>query len=118
MSFVRQTVCSVMTRPSGEQLRDIFLDVVRRCRRRVALYDLAILVDQEFGEVPFDAFRAEYSGLRFLQVLVERMRLVAVDIDLCEHRETHFVLRRAEVLDLGFIAWFLMAELIAGKAQD
>ena len=41
----------------------------------------------------------------------------AVDFDLGEHREADVVARRTELLDFGFVARLLMAELIAGKAE-
>src|SRR5206468_3151689 len=76
------------------------------------------LVDQEFREVPLDAFTAKHAGRFALEILVERVRAAAVDLDLGEHREAYFVVERAEILDLVFVAGLLVPELIAGKAQD
>ena len=45
------------------------------------------------------------------------MGLGAVDVDLREQREVDAVIERAEVLDLRFVAGFLVAELVAGEAE-
>ncbi|MNU10340.1 hypothetical protein D3C72_2574350 [compost metagenome] len=45
------------------------------------------------------------------------MGVGAVDVDLGEQREGDVVLHAAEIADLGFVAGFLVAELVAGKAQ-
>ena len=97
-----------------------------RCRRRgsgfgvrrVALDDVAVAIDQELGEVPLDRLGAEQSGLRLLQVLVERRRVLAVDVDLGEQRKRDAVVDLAERLDLLLAAGLLRAELVAGKAED
>src|SRR5215203_968007 len=44
-----------------EQFLDIAADRLRLRRRRVAAEDVAIAVDQEFGEVPLDALGAEHA---------------------------------------------------------
>ena len=53
-----------------------------------------------------------------LQELVERMGLLAIDLDLGEHRKADAVGQRTEFPDLRLVAWFLMTELVAGEAKD
>lgn len=53
-----------------------------------------------------------------LQPLVQRVRIVAVDIDLAEDGEGDFLVQGAEVLDLLVGAGLLAAELVAGEADD
>src|SRR4051812_20517083 len=58
------------------------LDVLREARglgvRRITFDDVAVLVDKELREVPFDRFGAENAGLRLLQVLIQRRGVLAV----------------------------------------
>src|ERR1039458_1574519 len=99
-----------------EQLLDLWLDGRRRCHRRETLYDVSLLVHQELGEVPLDAI-AQQAALFALQKLEDRMRVVAVDLDLGEQWEVHSVIDLAERFDLVIGARLLMAELVAGKAE-
>src|SRR5580765_60868 len=100
-----------------KKLLDIACDRRRLGVRRVALDHLSVAVDEEFGEVPFDRFGPQQSGLLLLEILVERRGGVAVHVDLREHRERHAVIDLAEGFDLRLGSWLLLAELIAGKAQ-
>ena len=84
--------------------------------RGVAPDHLARPVDQEFGEIPFDR-RAEQARFLVLQIVEQRMRVAAVDVDLGEHRKRHVILAFAERLDLLGVARLLRAELVAGKAE-
>src|SRR3546814_4994202 len=92
----------------SSDLLDVSLDLLRRVHRAVALDHFAALVDQELREVPLDALCAQHAWRGGLQVLVERVRVGAVDIDLREHREVDFIGQRAEILYLVFIARLLM----------
>ncbi len=56
--------------------------ILRLRRRRIAIDHAAILADQELREVPLDAFAAKQSLLGRRQVLEQRMRRLAVDVDL------------------------------------
>src|SRR3954468_12369701 len=79
-------------------------------------HDPSSSIDQEFGEIPFDG-RTEQAEFLVLQVFEQRMRLVAVDVDLGKHRKRDGIVAGAELLDLGGVARFLAAELIARKAE-
>ena len=79
-------------------------------------HHLARTIDQEFGEIPFDR-RAQQPGFLALQILIQRMRIAAVDVDLGEHRKGDGIVAGAELLDLRGVAGFLAAELVAGKSE-
>src|SRR4029077_11182923 len=61
--------------------------------------------------------RAQKAGLLTFQILIQRMRIGAVDVDLLEQGEGDVVIGRAELLDLAGFARLLRAELVAGKAE-
>ncbi len=62
--------------------------------------------------------RAEVTGGLRAQVLVQRVCVVAVDLELGVHREGDVVVDAAELLDLGVVARLLVAELVAREADD
>src|SRR5690348_14070365 len=100
-----------------QQSPDVPFDLLRLVRRRIAPHDVALAVDQELGEVPLDRFRTQHAGRGVLQVLVERMRIGAIDVDLREQRKGHLVFRRTEGAYFRCIARLLVAELVAWEAQ-
>src|SRR4051794_13852983 len=107
------------TGPGGsgcERLFDVGGDLLRRRRGAVALDHGAVLADQELGEVPLDLV-AEDAALLLPQPGEQRVRVVAVDVDLLEHREADAVVALAERADLVVAAGVLAAELVAGEAQ-
>src|ERR1700729_3920171 len=104
-------------RKSAEQGCDVRLDRIGLVHRAVALAHLAVPVDQEFGEIPFDGFAAQDSGLLSLEILVERMGTRSVDFDLGKQRECHVVVLGAKAPDLVLAGRFLPSELIARKAE-
>src|SRR4051794_25949609 len=73
-------------------------------------------VDQEFGEIPFDG-GAQQAGFFALEILVERVRLIAINVDLGKHRKADVVIALAKLFDLPRVAGLLAAELIAGKTK-
>src|SRR5579864_2473056 len=103
---------------ASQHLFDRFLDVFGLGHRREAIDDLAASVDEELGEIPLNVLGAENAGLLVLEILVERVCLRSVDIYLVEHRKAHAVVHLAERADLFAAARLLLAELIAGKAQN
>lgn len=84
---------------------------------RVALHDLSVFIDEKFGEIPFDGFRAEDPWLCTFQVLIEWMCVVAVDVDLLEQRKGGLEVQAAEFLYLFCAAGFLASELVAREGQ-
>src|SRR6185312_4470078 len=62
-------------------------DLLRGVGGRVALHHLSMAVDQELGEVPLDRLAAEDALALVLQPLVQRVRMLAVHLDLREQRE-------------------------------
>src|ERR1017187_4467316 len=69
----------------GEGCFDVALERGRRLVGRIALDDLAVLTDQELGEVPLDRLRAEDARCLGSEPLPQRMRLRSVDVDLAHH---------------------------------
>src|SRR5579862_75334 len=119
------TVSPVRTKRNGfiarpcesKRLRDVGLERFGRIVRREARDDAAVAIDEEFREVPLDRLGAEKSRLLVLEITIKRRGAVAIDVDLREHRKRHVVVRLAERRDLLFVARFLSAELVAGKAE-
>src|SRR5699024_9629630 len=99
-----------------EQRLDVGGDLVRLGGGCVPLDDIAVAPDEELGEVPLDPV-AEDSALLALQPSVQRMGIVAVDVDLREHRERHVIRRGAEARDLVLVARLLAVELVAREAE-
>lgn len=101
-----------------QQFFNIGRDILGLRIRAVTLHGIAFFVDEKLCEVPFDHLGAEDARLFGSQVLKERVRIFAVDIDLTEHREFDAIVELAEFLDLVGGAGFLRTELVAGKAQN
>src|SRR4029078_1541996 len=92
-------------------------NLLRGVLRCVPFDGMALAIDQELGEIPFDAFSSENAGLFIPQKTIERMGVGAVDIDFRKHREFDGVAGFAKALDLRIGARFLMSELIAWKTE-
>ena len=73
---------------------------------------------QELLEVPLDVTGLAVGVGEGGQLLVDRVPVVAVDVDLLEHREGDPVGGRAERGDLLGAPGLLCAELVAGEAED
>src|SRR5947208_192850 len=80
----------------SERGLDVGAHRLGRVGRRVALDDLAVLADQELGEVPLDRLRAEKARLLLGQPFPERMCAATVHLDLGHHRKRHAVVALAE----------------------
>src|SRR5436189_1899517 len=74
------STCSNMAarRSGGERRFDVAAQRLGRIVRREALDDLAVLADQELGEVPLDRLGAEDARRFGGEPLPDRRRLVAV----------------------------------------
>lgn len=79
--------------------------------------DLTLAGDEEFGEVPLDAIRAQNARRLLLQQSVEWMRIRTIDVDLVKHRKADPVVLFAESADLVGRPGFLRAELVAREAE-
>ncbi len=97
--------------------RHITLDRLWLVARRIAVENCAVGTDKELGEVPLDRLSTEDPGLLRLQVFVERVRVLAVHLDLCEHRKADAVVPSTELLDLDLTTRLLLSELITGKTE-
>lgn len=127
----------------SEELLDLGVDRLGGRRRRPAVDDLALAVDQELLKVPLythpvvspsssplapstphrkqthlDAGEAEDAGLLALEPLVDLVRGVAVDVGLGHEGEGDAVVELAELRDLLVVLGLLPAELVAREAED
>src|SRR3546814_16707293 len=82
--------------------------------RRIPLDHPPVAADEELAEVPLDRIDAEQAALLLLQPLTQRMRAVAVDVDLGEHGEVTVVGQRKDFPDPRLIALLLVTDLVAG----
>jgi hypothetical protein len=87
---------------SMEELFDILGDGLRGGDGGIALVDGTVLGDQELFKVPLDAAHHQRLLLR-LQVGVDRVLVLAVDINLGHQGERHSKVQLAERLDLYFV---------------
>jgi len=85
-------------------------------RGTVPLHGLALLVDNELGEVPLDEV-SEGAALLVLQELPQWAGVVAVHVHLLEQVEVG-VLLLGEAYDVVGAAGLLAIELVAGEGQD
>jgi len=108
---------SLVTSRLSEVLEEVLLQSQRICGGRVSLHRLAILVNNELGEVPFDGANQK-SGLLHLEILVQRNGRIPIDVDLTEQIKLHSVLALCKLLDLCIGSWLLTCELIAGECQN
>lgn len=102
----------------AQQLLDILFNLVRCGLRGEPLQHAAFLVHQEFGEIPFDALRAEYSRCLFGQILEQGMGIGAFDVDFLVHGEGYTVIDLAELGNILALTRLLSGELIAGEAPE
>src|SRR5699024_8537508 len=80
-------------------------------------HHLAVAVDKKFGEVPFDAFGAEYTGRFRLEEFEQRVGVLTVYFDFREHRERDAVVLFAESANLVGIAGLLVTKLVTREAK-
>lgn len=74
-------------------------------------------VDQKLGEVPLDLLATQNTRGALLEFDEQRVSARAVDLDLAKQRKTHAEITLAELRNVPRIARFLLAELVARKAQ-
>src|SRR5262249_30426305 len=91
--------------------------IIRRGPRAEARHRLAIGRHHELLEVPLHVARLALGVGDRGEDLVDRVALVAVDVDLLHHREGDAVGRAAEGLDLLGGAGLLVTELVAREAD-
>lgn len=96
----------------------VFLYVERLNSGCVSLHHLAILVNEELGEIPFNGVKKEESALLVLHVLPQRMSVITVDIDFGKHVKLCSVRLRRKLFDLLVSARFLIAKLVTGEGKN
>lgn len=116
---IPHNLCGVATAFIDANLQKSFQvlqHLLRRSCRSVSLNRLAILVDNELGEVPFDSVE-KHATLLLLQVLPQRVGRLAVHVNLVEQIELDFPVSD-KALDLFGGAGFLVIELIARESEN
>lgn len=101
-----------------DSLDDLVLELLGLGGTGPAVDYLAVTADQELLKVPLDPLKTKQTRLLLLQPLIQRVRIVAVDVDLGHDGERRLLLQRAKVLNLLVAAGLLAAELVAGEADD
>ena len=99
-------------------LRELFGDVLGRCRRSETRDHLAVSSDQEFREIPGDVLVALFVWISRLEEFIESAGAVAIDLDFFEHRKGSIEFGPDELDDLLMGAGFLAAELVAGEGEN
>ena len=104
----------------SNNLYDIWSDEIRIGVRAVVANDVAIAVDQELLEVPGHV--ATLQGGIISQPQVERMSLLAHDLNLGHHWEFNVIIASLTfddfLLDDIFLIRLLASELVAREGQD
>jgi len=72
------------------------VDRLRSRRRRPAIHDVAILVDQELFKVPLDPSETQDAGLFVLEPLVNGVSVVPIDVGFLHEREGHSMVELTE----------------------
>jgi len=124
-----------------EQLLDLLGDVLNLLCRLKTCNDLAFLVDEELGEVPFDVSLLFVVGIGLrqhvvkdggngmihipagkafllLQELVQWVGILAVHLDLLETGELRAEVQFTELMNALVGAGSLLAELVAGEIEN
>jgi hypothetical protein len=101
-----------------DQLSDISVNLGWRRSRGESFNDVALRVNQELFEIPFDSGQSEDSRLLLLQELEDWMCVVSINFNLLHNLKADTVVPLAKGDNLLFIAWLLSSKLIARESQD
>lgn len=86
----------------------------------VVFNDFTFPVEEEFAKIPGDvfAFPGEFveQGAVGTEELIKLVSFWAVDLDLCEHRESHIERVGDKLSDLLFSSTLLLTELVTREA--
>lgn len=113
-----QALCrySIVIDANLQESFQVLQHLLRRSCRSVSLNRLAVLVNNELGEVPFDSIE-KHATLFLFQILPQRMGCLAVHVNLVVQIELDFSIG-GKALDFFGGAGFLVIELIAGKSEN
>ena len=101
-----------------QQLAQLLGDRFGRDPRRESSHHIAGGIHEELLKVPGDIRALALTGLLGLEPLVQLGSVVAVHVDLGEHREIDVVVVGDEGTDFFGGAGLLLAELVAREAED
>lgn len=87
-----------------------------RCRcGSISLDYIALSINKEFGEIPFNTPTAKQTGTFFLQVSIYRVGIFSIDLNFSKHWKTYPVSEMTEFFNFCLRLRFLCLKLIAGK---
>lgn len=87
-----------------------------RSHRCKTLEWFTVAADQKLSKVPLNT-PSQHAGQFVFQVTKQRVRRIAVDLNLLKHREAHAVVDVTCFRDFVGASGFLFTELVAGEAQ-
>jgi hypothetical protein len=100
-----------------EQRGDFALDLGWLRGWRVTFHNIAVPINEKFGEVPFNRTAAEETRALIFEENIEWMGIGSIHIYFGKHGKGHPVVETAEIHDLFFGSGFLSTKLVARKAQ-
>lgn len=86
--------------------------------RGVSLNWVAVAIDEEHREVPFDGLGPEDAWFLSLDVVPQRVGTVSIDIDFSHHGKVRLKASAHEIGDLLLSAGFLATKLVARETQN
>src|SRR5688572_13134282 len=105
-------------RARSDKIGQILLDGFWRAAGSVPPQHLTVAANKKFREIPRDRLAAKKGRLLRLEISVQRMRMRAIHVNLCEQRKGHIVVLGTELMDLRVAARLLVAELIAREPKN
>jgi hypothetical protein len=84
---------------------------------RVTFHNIAVPINEKFGEIPFNRTAAEETRALIFEENIEWMGIGSIHIYFGKHGKGHPVVETAEIHDLFFGSGFLSTKLVAGKTQ-
>ena len=99
-----------------EQQGDFVLDFGGLRGWREALHNIAVPINEKFGEIPFNHTAAKETRVLIFQENIEWMSIRPIHIYFGKHWKCHPIIDTAKIHDLFFGSWFLRTKLVAGKA--
>jgi hypothetical protein len=99
-----------------KQRGDFVLDFGGLCGWRVTFHNIAVPINEKFGEVPFNRTAAEEPGPLIFEESIQWMGIRSIHIYFGKHGKCYPVVETAETHDLFFGSGFLSTKLVAGEA--
>src|SRR5690349_13826946 len=105
-------------RSNSDDTGHVLLDGVGLTPRTVSPQHRPVASDQELRKVPRNRLTPQQAFFCRRQIAIQRVCVLAVYVDLREHRKSHAVLKIAEAAYLGVGSRLLAPELIAREPEN